>query len=126
MCLVGAMMMKKNLGLVTGWPERRVTKTTAPSPLGTHHTPSPIKRHLINSQVGLSDLFAAHSNLTYAEIPPESLGVTLGDKKFKTGYAKGFPSSKPMQVSDEDSGSSESEEELSSDEEFPPQKRKRV
>ncbi len=87
-------MMKKNHGLVTGWPERRITKITALFPLGTHHT-------------------------SYL---PESLGVTLGDKKFKTGYAKGFPSSKPMQVSDQDSGSSKSEEVSFSDEEFPSQK----
>ncbi len=91
--------MKKNHGLVTDWPERRVTKTTAPSPLGTHHTSYP-------------------GNL------PESLGVIFGDKKFKTDYAKGFPSSKLMQVSDQDSGSLESKEESSSDEKFPPQKQK--
>ena len=50
--------------------------------------------------------------------------MTLGDKKFKTGYAKGFPSSKATQDTDEESEREDQEDEDSSDEDFRPSKRK--
>jgi hypothetical protein len=61
------------------------------------------------------------------ETNPVLLGVSLGDKKFKLGQAKGFPSSKPaldeQEGSEEESTGQESyneDEDESSGDEFNP------
>jgi hypothetical protein len=75
------------------------------------------------------------------EIPPRTLGLTLGDRKYKEGYAAGFPSTKSAELfhpspsspeneyledGPDDSSEDEDGPDESSEDEYRPNKRKRA